>query len=128
MTPPTPKEPEVIAATRIRVRFLENENVLTASQSRELAEKCAMLDAYDALKAERDAAVQRSEYWKANHLAGNAEIDELRTRLAAAEQKNTRVLDIARRLAVRSGFAAEALKELDAALTPTRQAAGGEDA
>lgn len=58
-------EPEVIAQIRIRVRWLESENVLIASQARELREKCAILDAYDALKAERDAAVRDRDNWKA---------------------------------------------------------------
>jgi hypothetical protein len=45
---------------------------------------------------------------------GLAENESLRARLAACEQKNERVMSIARRLALRSGFAAQALSELEA--------------
>jgi len=44
---------------------------------------------YDALAArlaEADAAVKRGDYWKAEHLAGNAKIDALAARLAEAER------------------------------------------
>ena len=38
----------------------------------------------EARLAEADAAVKRGDYWKAEHLAGNAKIDALAARLAEA--------------------------------------------
>jgi hypothetical protein len=54
----------------------------------------------DAAVRERAECVAREQRWLA--------------RLAACEQKNERVMSIARRLALRSGFAAQALSELEA--------------
>jgi hypothetical protein len=129
MTPPTPKEltPEMWALVRDYVdrntgpdwdaSAIVNETPGGAVRVR----VSHLLAAYDALKAERDAIQLHANEVIADRNATIAELSAERDaavqRLAAAEQKNTRVLDIARRLAVRSGFAAEALKELDAALT-----------
>ena len=44
----------------------------------------------DARLAEADAAVKRGDYWKAEHLAGNAKIDALAARLAEAERDAAR--------------------------------------
>lgn len=58
---------------RLRADLLAGRNVVNAGLT------------IHTLTAVRDEARQRAEYWKAEHLAGNKEIDELRRQLAEAE-------------------------------------------
>jgi uncharacterized protein YhaN len=173
MTPPTPKDEYVqtyvVDGFPLMVGYADF-LALKAERDRANMEAEAEQRACERACAERDAAVQRSEYWKAEHIAANAVIDELRTRLAEAEERYTaaeQARDIAtqreehfhtenaklkNRLAAAEqhtrnmtnalGFFASCIKSGEAwsgecekmlraayaALTHTRQTAGGKDA
>jgi protoheme ferro-lyase len=105
-------EPEVIASLR---RYLSNAPRIgrpdDTAQRLHLAD---ILAAYDTLAQQRDAAVRERDGHEQNALFAVQTVRDLEARLAACEQKNERVMSIARRLALRSGFAAQALSELEA--------------